>query len=162
MVDENSHKSVNLALMARPATLAGFEAGVSVYFDKLTPTGLPQISQTILAVHAVYLTPKAEWLNEVVLVRNLSDGAASAMNTKGFYTQVSRKFDKARPYFRYQYVNVPDGDVMFPDVGLQHGPSAGIRYDVSEFVALKLEVSRTMRRHLSNYNGIAAQLSFTF
>ncbi len=162
VVDENSNKAVNLAILARPAKLAGFEAGVSIYHDTLTPIGEPKIGQTIVAAHAVYQTSNAEWLNELVLVRNTSEGADRSVNTTGFYTQVSKTFGQLRPYFRYQYLNVPDDDLMFPDLGLQHGPSAGVRYDVGEFVALKVQVDRTMRRRLSSYNGIAAQLSFTF
>ncbi len=162
LVDENSNKAINLALLSRPAKLSGFEAGVSVYFDKLTPAGLPTIGQTIMSAHAVYQTTDAEWLNEVVVIRNLSEGADHAMNTTGFYTQVSKKFDEFRPYFRYQYVNVPEGDVLYPDVGLQHGPSVGVRYDAGEFIALKIQFDRTMRRQLSSYNSVAAQLSFTF
>jgi hypothetical protein len=83
-------------------------------------------------------------------------------STTGFYTQVSKKFGAWRPYARYQYVSAPDDDPVFPEVGLQHGPSVGLRYDVGEFVALKFQYERTERRGLSGYNAVATQLSFTF
>jgi hypothetical protein len=162
VVDENAGKSVNLALMARPERLPGFQGGLSVYYDTLTPDGAPKIAQTIVAAHAVYQTADVEWLNEAVFVRNAPEGSDRVLHTTGFYTQVSRKFGGWRPYVRYQYVNVPDDDLMFPEVGLQHGPSVGLRYDVGEFVALKFQYDRTERRRLSGYNTFATQLSFTF
>lgn len=162
VVDENRGKAINLAILTRPAKLAGFEAGLSVYYDTLTPYGMPKVGETIVAGHAVYQTPEVEWLNEIVLVRNATKGSDHVADTTGFYTQVSRKFGAWRPYARYQYVSVPDDDPVFPEVGLQHGPSVGLRYDVGEFVALKFQYDRTERRGLSGYNAVATQLSFTF
>jgi hypothetical protein len=83
-------------------------------------------------------------------------------HTPGFYTQFSRRFDNARPYFRYQYVNAPSDDPIFPDVGRRNGPSLGLRYDVSEFAAFKAQYDRTQRRSLSSINELILQLAFTF
>jgi len=162
VIDENRGKAVNLAILSRPAKLAGFEAGLSVYYDTLTPDGMPKVGETIVAGHAVYQTPEVEWLNEIVLIRNATEGSGHVASTTGFYTQVSKKFKAWRPYVRYQYTSVPEDDPMFPEVGLQYGPSLGLRYDVSEFVALKFQYDRTERRGLSGYNAVATQLSFTF
>ncbi len=115
-----------------------------------------------MAAHAVYQTAGFEWLNEALVVRNAVRGTDRVTHTPAFYTQVSRKFGEVRPYFRYQYVNVPPSDLMFRDVGLLHGPSLGFRYDFTEFAAFKLQYDRTERRHLSGFNGITTQLSFTF
>jgi len=162
VVDENRGKAVNLAILSRPAGLPGFQAGLSVYYDTLTPDGMPKVGETIVAGHAVYQTPEVEWLNEMVLIRNATEGSGHVASTTGFYTQVSKKFGAWRPYARYQYVSAPDDDPVFPEVGLQHGPSVGLRYDVGEFVALKFQYERTERRGLSGYNAVATQLSFTF
>ena len=162
VIDENRGKALNLAMLSRPAGLPGFQAGLSVYYDTLTPDGMPKVGETIVAGHAVYQTPEVEWLNEMVLIRNATEGSGHVASTTGFYTQVSKKFGAWRPYARYQYVSAPDDDPVFPEVGLQHGPSVGLRYDVGEFVALKFQYERTERRGLSGYNAVATQLSFTF
>ena len=138
-------KPSNLALLARPARIPGFQAGVSVYFDKLTPAGLARIGETIIAGHAVYQTSEIEWLSEVVFVRHASEGGDHSVNTTGFYAQLSKQFGAWRPYVRYQYVNVPTDDPVFADVGRQRGPSLGVRYDVNDSVALKLQYDRTER-----------------
>ncbi len=162
VVDENGSKAVNLALISRPERAPGLQVGLSVYYDSLTPEGLPTIGQSIVAAHAVYQTSEVEWLNEAVFIRNATSGTDQVTHSTGFYSQVSRKFGAWRPYARYQYLSVPDDDVMFPAVGLQHGPSIGLRYDVGEFSALKFQYDRTERRRLSGYNTFAIQLSFTF
>jgi hypothetical protein len=116
VADENRGKAVNLAILMRPAKLAGFEAGLSVYYDTLTPDGMPKVGETILAGHAVYQTSDVEWLNEIVLVRNATTGSDHVADTTGFYTQVSKKFGAWRPYARYQYVSAPRRARRQPDI----------------------------------------------
>ena len=88
--DNNDFKAVNLALTARPDWLPGLQAGVSVYFDRLTSSLAPTVNQTIVAAHAVYLSPEFEWLNEGVMVRDAS--GRGTFETFGFYTQLARRF----------------------------------------------------------------------
>ncbi len=161
-VDENRGKAVNFALSARPDWAPGLQAGFSIYRDRLTPEGFPGIRETIGAAHVVYANSTFELLNEALLVRHAPRGSGRPFNTSGFYTQVSRKFDKARPYFRYQYVNAADGEPILGDLGRRNGPSLGLRYDVSEFAAFKAQYDRTGRRGLEPFNGLTLQLAFTF
>lgn len=160
--DENNGKAVNFALFATPERIPGLQAGFSVYHDNLTPLNRPNIGETILAAHGVIMRPNFEWLNEALLIRHAPNGSPRVFNTPGFYTQISKRFGSYRPYFRYQYVNASDSEPVFPDVGLRQGPSAGLRYDASESVALKLQYDRTMLRHEPSFNSLALQLGFTF
>lgn len=160
VIDENSRKSVNIALFARPDRFRGFQAGLSVYSDKLTPANMPPLMETILVGHAVYRSSTFEWLNEGMLLKHAQSGRN--MRTPGFYTQVSRGVRGLRPYFRYQYVNAPAGDPVVGDIGLFHGPSVGLRYDFSEFAAFKVQYDRTERGRRSGFNSLITQLSVTF
>jgi hypothetical protein len=162
VVDENNHKAVNFALFARPEAVRGLQTGFSVYRDLLTPAGKPAVGETIFAAHAVLARPKFEWLNEVVLIRHTPRGLARTFNTTGLYSQISQKFGSYRPYFRYEYVNAAATEPIFPDFGLRAGPSVGIRYDASDFVALKLQYDyRTLRRQPAT-NALGLQVGFTF
>ena len=165
-VDDQNHKAVNLALYARPESLRGLQTGFSVYRDVLSPQNSPRVGETIMALHAVLERPKYEWLNEVVVVRHSIMGANKVYNTPGFYTQLSRQFGSFRPYFRYQYVNVARTEPIFPDVGLQHGPTAGVRFDASEFVALKFQYDYTFQRQAPQsqpgFSTLTLQIGFTF
>jgi hypothetical protein len=158
--DENNGKAFNLGIFARPKTLPGFQTGFSIYQDNLTPNGTPKVRQTIMAAHLVYQNRLYELLNEAVFVRHTLNNRV--FQTPGFYTQVSRRFGNARPYFRYQYVNVPNDDPIYPDVRRRNGPSLGLRYDINDFAAFKAQYDRTQRRRLSTLDELILQLAFTF
>jgi hypothetical protein len=162
VIDENNGKAFNLGLIARPDWLPGLQAGISVYRDRLEPEGLPKIGQTIMAVHLVYLGRTFELLNEGIVVRHAIAGTQIPSNTTSFYTQVARKFGNFQPYVRYQYVNAPANEPIFKDVGRRNGPSLGLRYDLSEFAAFKVQYDREQRRGFSGVNKLGMQLAFTF
>ena len=160
-VDENTAKAFNLALFARPDAIRGLQVGFSGYHDHLT-TPFGRMNETIIAGHFVFVRPKFEWLNEALVVRHTPDGTSRLFNTPGFYTQLSKQYGPYRPYFRYQYVNAPSDEPLFPDVGLRHGPSVGLRYDATESVALKLQYDYTALRQQPATSGVALQVGFTF
>jgi len=161
--DENNGKSYNLGLNARPDWLPGLQTGISFYRDKVTPLAAPNIDQKIIAGHIVYQSPRYEWLNEAVFIRHKPEGASRApIYTPGFYTQFARRFGKAQPYLRYQYVNAPARDPLFFAVGRRNGPSFGLRYDLTNYAAFKAQYDRTERRGLTALDELIMQLAFTF
>jgi hypothetical protein len=115
-----------------------------------------------LSTHVIYQNRRFEFLNEAVLLRHSTEGSFIVADAPAFYSQISRSFGDYRPYFRYEYVNVPVRDPLFPDVGLLHGPKVGLRYDLNEFAAVKIEYGRTMRRGLGPVNSLGTQLAFEF
>jgi hypothetical protein len=161
-VTDQNHKAFNLAVFARPDALRGFQTGFSVYRDQLNPASAAKIGETILAAHAILIRPKFEFLTEAVLDRHAPDGESTVYHTPGFYAQVSRQFKAYRPYFRYEYVNVPPHEPLFPDVALRHGPVTGLRYDANESVALKFEYNYTFLRNQPAVSGLTGQVGFTF
>jgi len=80
----------------------------------------------------------------------------------GFYSQISRQFGAYRPYLRYEYLNAPNNEPVFPEIGLRAGPLAGVRYDASESVALKFQYNYTFLRNQPGVNGLTTQVGFTF
>ena len=160
--DDNNGKAFNLGFFVRPNSLPGVQVGFSNYHDHVTPGGKANVTENILAAHVIYQNSRFEFLNEGVLLRHTVLGSVVAANTPGFYSQLSRRFGNYRPYFRYEYVNVPVKDPLYSDVGLLHGPKTGLRYDLNDFTAFKIEYGRTMRRGLGPVNSLGAQLSFEF
>jgi hypothetical protein len=162
VVDDSNGKAVNFELFARPVKIPGLQVGFSAYHDKLVPETQPlPVSETILAAHAVYSTTNFEWLNEALVVQHTPEGGHT-YQTPGWYSQISRRWGQYRPYFRYQYINASPNEPIFPDIGLRAGPSAGIRYDASESVALKLQYDYNSLRNQSAVQGLTAQVGFTF
>ncbi len=161
-IDDQNHKAYNLAVFARPEGVSGLQTGFSYYNDLLSPTNMPAVGESIFAAHAVLVRPKYEWLNEALLDRHKLRGTTQSYNTPGFYSQVSKQFGAYRPYLRYQYVNVANGEPIFPDVQLRHGPSAGLRFDASESVALKFQYDYVFLRDQPGVSQLALQMGFTF
>ena len=161
-LDENNHKAVNFAIFARPTQVPGLQAGFSIYRDLLTTAAQPVVGETILAAHVVYSLTNFEWLNEALVIRHAPQGVGHVYETPGFYSQISRRFGSYRPYFRYQYENASPHEPIFPDIALRAGPSAGVRFDASESVALKLQYDFIGLRNQSATQGLTLQLGFTF
>jgi hypothetical protein len=160
-VDENTHKALNVALFARPDAIRGLQVGFSAYRDVLQPSAALRVGETILAAHAVYIGSNFEWLNEALVIRHTPQGER-VFDTPGWYTQISHRFGPYRPYFRYQYMNAANGEPLYPDIGLRAGPSLGVRYDPTDFVALKLQYDYTAVRANPAISGLALQAGFTF
>jgi hypothetical protein len=162
VADENDHKAFNLALMARPDWLTGLQAGFSVYRDRLASDARPAVDETIMAAHVVYQNPDFESLNEAIFIRHALEDVARAFTTTSVYTQISMRFEKYRPYFRYEYLDAPSDDPIFTNVGQVYGPSIGLRYDVAEPAALKFQYDHLARRPGNTTDRLTVQLSFTF
>jgi hypothetical protein len=163
VIEENRSNAFNVGLIVRPTVLRGLQTGVSYYQGNISPTGLPAIRQTVMAAHLVYQTPRFEFLNEVLDIRqSLNDGSIRVFHTPGAYSQISRQFHSVRPYFRYEYLRADDNNPLFEDVGRRNGPLVGVRYDFSEYAAFKTEYQRVGRDKESSVNSGTVQLDFTF
>lgn len=162
VTDENNGKSFNLGFVLHPGAWSGWELGASGYHDNLTPLNAVKVGENIFAGHIVYANSQFEFLNEAVMLSHSPQGAPVAIHTPGFYTQVSKRFGNYRPYFRYEYVNVPQSDPLYSDIGRQEGPSVGVRYNINEATAFKLEYGRSFRRNLDSINNLGMQLAFAF
>jgi hypothetical protein len=168
-------KAINGGLFIRPDRFAGLQMGFSVRYDNLTIPG-PAVHETIATAHVVFINGKYEVLNEAVYVRHDEPATASTFNTAAFYTQFSRAFGAYRPYFRYQYFNAPNDDPAYifatPSnysppaatsfVGRINGPSVGIRWDFTQYSALKFQYDRISLRGFDAVNGLTSQVAFTF
>src|ERR1700756_3298059 len=151
-VDDNSRKAVNFALFARPDSIPGLQAGFSAYHDVLSTITSPRIDETIMDAYAVMIRSKFEWLNEALMIRHAPSGL-HVFDTPAFYSQISERFGKYRPYLRYQYINASSQEPVLPQVGLRTGPSVGIRFDPTASVALKLQYDHTLLRRQPGIDG---------
>jgi len=154
-------------LFIKPDWLPGLEIGGSFYHDRFSPafsdvaSGL-HFGESIISAHAVYVTPRFEFLNEGFLIQHKEEETGHTFNTPSFYSLISHKIGHWRPYFRYQYINASTGSPVFPDIGTRYGPSGGVRYDFNDYVALKAQFDHTWRRPLPDFGDIQAQLAFRF
>jgi hypothetical protein len=163
LISDRNHKSVNLALSVRPEWLEGLLLGGNIYRDRQFPDGVRGVQQTISSMYAVYNNSNWEFLNEVVVLSNRDEVSRRTYNSPLMYAQVSRRFGEYRPYFRYQYLNSVAGDPLNQWQGRYEGPAVGVRYNVSQYAALKLQYSRLgVPAGLSSPYGVNMQMAFTF
>ena len=161
-LSDKNHKDFNLAAYIKPHWVPGLQVGGSFYRDRMVPAGFPEVNQNIGSLYAVFMNSQWELLNEAVLVSDHSDGAPKSLNTPLMYGQISRKFGKYRPYFRYQYINAAANDPVLVFTGRYQGPSVGLRMDFTDYVALKTQYNRLYQRDVPPANGLDMQVSFAF
>ncbi|HEX5433835.1 MAG TPA: hypothetical protein VFY05_06330, partial [Candidatus Angelobacter sp.] len=163
-IDENNGNEVTAGLFVKPDSLPGLNIGGSFYHDRIIPDNNNlHIGQSVASVHAVYTTPRFEFLNEGFLIQHKVNETGQTFNTPAFYSLISQQFaGKWRPYFRYQYVNASPLSPLYADVSLRYGPSAGLRYDLNDYIAMKLQFDHTFRRDQSSFNDVLAQMAFRF
>ncbi len=159
---DKNHKDFNVAAYIKPQILPGLQIGGSFYRDRLVPFDVAHVDQNIGSFYVVYISSEWEFLNEAVWMHDKSDGALKAFNTPLAYTQVSRKFGVYRPYFRFQYLNVPTNDPVSIYTGRYDGPSAGLRMDFTAYAAFKVQYNRLYQRGPAPENGVDMQVAFTF
>jgi hypothetical protein len=166
--DDNNAKSFNLALTANPSWVSGLHLGFSFYHDYINPTAPPNISQSIMVASVIFQNSTYEFLNEVMLIRNAEVDGGRVFHLPGFYSQVSRKFGEYRPYVRYAYENANSDDFIYNGsdgnaaVGRKSDLSVGIRRELAEFAAIKLQYDRLSARGQTDWNRVATQFAFTF
>ena len=168
--DTNNGKSFNFAVYSRPSQLRGLQTGFSIYHDHLTFSDNLNHDELISTAYVVFTNSNYEFLNEVMLVRhtNTQLGAPGVFHTPGFYTQFSRQFGKYRPYFRYSYVNAGVAEPIYGDpadgpiVGRRNGLTFGLRYDLNDHAAFKLQYHRLSERGQESFNLLETQFSFAF
>ena len=163
-LSDRNRKAANFAVYIKPEWLEGLQAGGSYYFDRLYPDGLKAVDQKIGSIYAVYFKSGLEFLNEGVWLQNRSGFNGRTYNTPMMYTQISHKIGSYVPYFRFQYVNAPVGDPVNVFAGRYEGPSFGVRYNVTDYAALKLQYNRVygLIGNTVPANGLDASLGFTF
>lgn len=161
--DENNSNHVNFALFMRPDRLPGLQVGGSFYHDQISDAvrGEVRLGQTIVNGHIVYVGHGIEFLNEAFLIRLAYELSPAIYNMPAFYSQISKRYGRVRPFFRYQYINANEKEFL-EDIALRHGPSFGARYDFDDNIAFKAQLDHTLREGQPDLNGLHLQLAFTF
>lgn len=155
--------AVAAGIYAKPDAWRGFRTGFSFQHARLTPAPLAtRINESIYGAHLVFRNSRWEFLNEAFLIRHEVPSLSRTFRSPGFYSLVSSGLHNWRPFFLYQYVNVADDEPMFGSIGRENGPSFGVRYDVFERAALKLQYFRDYHRHVDPTDKISIHMDWVF
>jgi hypothetical protein len=165
--DVNNNRAWLVNAFIKPNSLYGLRIGGSVYRDLLNPLNGSPAREWITSGHIVWTKETPEVIAEFANVSHRGVGAATSSNSQAFYTQVAYRLPWAqrtlKPYYRFDYIHVPRSDAIFRTaVPVFHSSTAGVRYDITNFAAFKLEYRDYRRRDFPSFHGIFTQTSFTF
>ncbi len=164
--DIEQNAAINVALYARPRAVPGLQFGFSSYHDRFSPLPGSTLARSVWTAHLVYQANRFEFLNEGVLARFNEPGLGYG-TVPGFYSQLGyRVASNWTPFVRFDYVNVY-GQGQVGAYAPQYVPwrtvwSGGLRYDMTEAVALKFELGREADRDRQVFIRAALQVAFTF
>ena len=160
--DENSHKAVVGAVQFRPVKVPGLQFGVAAFVDKVGPSGLPEVNERITSGHVMFQDDKWEWITEAYGIRHQLPRAAAA-NSSAAYTQIARQFGRSRPFFRYERLQLSEGDPLHSEgAGTTQGPSFGVRFDPTRFVGVKTQFDWLTHSDRDGRKRFVVQVSFAF
>jgi hypothetical protein len=165
--DINNNRAWLANVFVKPDFLYGLQVGGSVYRDELNPIGVPVAREWIQSAHIAWQRENPEFIAEFANVTHTPILGGVTSNSQGGYAQLGYRLPGRlklwKPYYRFEYIHVPLSDAIFRGlVPSFSGSTGGVRYDISNFAAFKLEYRNYARRDLPAINGIFAQTSFTF
>jgi hypothetical protein len=164
--DVNNNRAWLLNAFVRPDGLHGIQMGASLYRDKITLADAPAAREWIEAFHIVREKENPEIIAEFANVTHRPVGGGGAFHHQAGYVQVAYRLPafegKLKPYYRYEHIHIAKSDPVFRNVRGLSASTAGIRYDISSFSALKFEYQSVDRPGAVRSNVGIAQTSFTF
>jgi hypothetical protein len=168
LVDISFNRATNLAVDSQPRGVPGLEIGFSTYHDLFSPAAGYQLDRSVWMVHFVYVRGRVEFLNEGMRI-GLRDLVVPGSGTGlGFYSQFAYRIGSSwKPYARVEYLNAYGIGSISTAIAREYVPwktvyTGGVRYDLTESVALKFELARETDYLRSSFISAAVQLAFTF
>jgi hypothetical protein len=163
--DSNRHKAVLANVYARPDRVNALELGMSVYHDRVRSESGVDMSEWITGAHVAWTNETPELIAEVVNVRHTDRVTGVSFNNPAFYAQGAYRlpFHGARwkPYLRFENISTDPGDSWFEHLDMSVS-TLGLRYDIVDFAAFKVEYRRSSQRNRGRENAMYLQTSFTF
>jgi hypothetical protein len=164
--DVTQHSAFNVALTARPHAWPGFQTGFSFYRDRASPSQGITLDRSVWTAHAVYQEGRIEFLNEVILA-TLERANLGRGTEQGFYSQLAYRIGSSwSPYFRFEDMNSYGhgllGSTVRQAVPWRTIVGGGLRYALSEAVAIKFEISQDNYVGRPSWVQSAMQIAFTF
>lgn len=164
--DNNNDRAWLINLYTKPDRFYGLQVGGSLYRDRIT-LAPKEFEEWIAAGHIVWQKENPELIAEYANVNHRELGSSSSSNSPAYYIQAAYRlpwFDELwKPYYRFEYIRIPRTEVVFKESDFNRTSSiVGLRYDITQFAAIKGEYRKQYRPDEPHINGYFLQTSFTF
>jgi hypothetical protein len=164
--DNNGKRAFLVNGFSKPDQLFGLEFGGSGYFDTVTLADNREFGERIISGYAVWHKETPEILFEYAAVRHEESATSLVTWSRASYIQLAYRlpaFKAAlKPYYRFEHIDVDAADAMFTSVRGLDGSTAGLRWDLSSFAAVKFEYRNWVRPNTARNQGGFFQACFTF
>jgi hypothetical protein len=164
--DANSEKAVNLWIGVVPRSLRSFKVGGVVRFDRIPPPAhhpeAGELDERIAGGFVAFTPRRGEALAELLRVEHEARATGERWRTLGGYLQGGLRLGRFKPYYRYDYQDIEEGDPYYSQGGTQSRHTLGVRYDRWSWAALKLEVYRQRPTAGETFDAVQFQAAFTF
>jgi len=159
--DPTDDKALNVWMGVAPSAVPGLEFGASAYLDSLAPDGdarVTAVRERIFGGHLIYVRGGAEFLAEASHVRHRWE--RQDFGTWGFYVQGGLKRGRWTPYYRFDRVDVAEGDPFLSPLDVTVH-TVGLRLDAQAWAALKGEY-HFRREQGADVHSARLQVAFAF
>jgi hypothetical protein len=167
--DVNNNRAWVARISSKPEWMRGFEIGGALYRDKVTAVytnSSADYREWIMNGYFAFTKEKPEILAEYVAIRHDRIGRPLSHTSWAYYMQAAWRLqglaEKAKPYVRWEEIRPNASDALMNAAAGCRGLLAGLRVDVSDFVALKAEYQHQQDEGALFHNGFFTQASFTF
>ena len=166
--DANDQKALNAYLRLKPVSIPGLAFGGNIYLDKIPPDSSidsrnGDINERILGAYLVYLQGRYEFLSEMCHIQHYDKVRRKYHDTLGFYLQGAYQIDSFKPYYRFDFTDIAEGDPYYsPGFYSLRKHTLGLRWDFSSWSALKVEAGLLDWMGKSNARSFTTNLAFYF
>ncbi len=167
--DVNGRRAWLLNAFTKPDKPYGLELGGALYDDLITLSAGPEYREQIVSGYVVWHKETPELIAEFASVRHREHDAEQAAATwsQAFYVQTAYRLPWQervwKPYFRFEHIGIDPAEVVFATVPDLDQATIGVRFDASQFAAIKGEYRTWTRGSGSQRNqGGFFQICFTF
>jgi hypothetical protein len=176
LTDANGAKAYNIRLRLEPAFADGLILGGNAYFDTINAAIDPQdpaaprerIRELILGAHVVYLEHNIHFIAEYLHVSHKVSATGYASVTQAGFVELGYTLGRITPYARIQRVSFPATlDLFYANnvlgqLGSLYASVAGLRFEMSDYLAFKLEGGYISQDSGRKTTTGAAQCAFAF
>lgn len=143
--DINGSRAFIASASLRPRGLFGFRVGAGFYADRISDNMGEYANEQIMSAHVVWDRGQLEASTEFINVKHEEIATGESVNSPAVYVhagyRLTGSLSDLTPYFRYEDMDIGDGDVVFTPTVLSDYDAivAGVRYDFDDLAALKAE-----------------------
>ena len=168
--DANDNKAITASLGLSPDAIEGLDVHASTYLDRIpgNPAVLPDTSlkETDVAFSGSFVRGPLDVRGEWSRMEHKDEEHSITYRTSGWYVmgaiRLPLKGPQVKPYVMFEGVDAPGTESFLLYPADEEAWSAGVRWDVSRWVALKAAYRSTKIEGLERDDEVRAQLAVNF